>query len=182
MRRPTSGPQTGSITKFSSRPKPADHNAARVRDNQRRHRARVKAYIAELEARLGETKEQLDAAQTKIERLTAEVQALREGCDEDAAQEQQDTAAQSLAVPASDSLGECGGGEMQPASPGESTVACTDAFKAIHQQNLSGLEMADIRSWLEPGFRKGVRQGCGCRVETQLLFALLDHVSSSERG
>ncbi|KAJ6263587.1 hypothetical protein Dda_2155 [Drechslerella dactyloides] len=88
----------GLVSKFSARPRPADHKVVQVRENQRRHRARVKAYIAELEARLGETKEQLDAAVAKVEELTAEVEALRAGSSNDSSVMGRNAATQSLAT------------------------------------------------------------------------------------
>lgn len=57
--------------------KPPDHNANRVRNNQRRHRARVKSRMEELETRLQETNEKLEAALSTISSLKAEVETLR---------------------------------------------------------------------------------------------------------
>jgi hypothetical protein len=61
---------------------------------------------------------------------------------------------------------------------GESTMACRDAYRVIEEQNRSGLGVDDFIDWLKPGFRRALTQGGGRRVNTQLLFALLDHVSS----
>jgi len=63
---------------------------------------------------------------------------------------------------------------------GESTSPCVDAYRVIEQQNFSGLDVAAITRWLKPGFRKAAEKGGGCRVDTQLLFALLDHISSAD--
>lgn len=63
------------VHKFSS--KPPGHDAARQRENQRRHRARVKGRIAELEAALSSTQNKLDDALACIDTLTAEIQRLR---------------------------------------------------------------------------------------------------------
>lgn len=63
------------IHKFSC--KPTGHDAARQRENQRRHRARVKGRIAELEAALSSTQRQLDEALQRVESLTEEVQRLQ---------------------------------------------------------------------------------------------------------
>ena len=63
------------LHKFSC--KPPGHDAARQRDNQRRHRARVKGRIAELEASLSSTQSRLDDALRRIESLTADVQRLQ---------------------------------------------------------------------------------------------------------
>jgi len=61
----------------------------------------------------------------------------------------------------------------------ESTVPCTYASVLIAQQNVRGMDENAIQGWLEKGFRRGKHQGDGCRVETSLLFALLDVISSS---
>ncbi|CAP66907.1 uncharacterized protein PODANS_4_6030 [Podospora anserina S mat+] len=64
-----------SITKFSA--KPPGHDAARQRENQRRHRARVKGRICDLEATLASTQSKLDDALKQIEELHAEISRLR---------------------------------------------------------------------------------------------------------
>ncbi|KAM7199689.1 Glyoxalase/Bleomycin resistance protein/Dihydroxybiphenyl dioxygenase [Rhypophila sp. PSN 637] len=63
------------IHKFST--KPPGYEAARQRENQRRHRARVKSRITDLEAKLEETEARLDEALRRIEELTAEMQRLQ---------------------------------------------------------------------------------------------------------
>ena len=63
---------------------------------------------------------------------------------------------------------------------GESTMTCLDAYGVIKQQNFSGLDVATITNWLKPGFRKAAKPGGACRVDTQLLFALLDYISSCD--
>lgn len=63
------------MDKWSSRS--AQHNANRVRNNQRRHRARVKARTEDLETRLEETNAKLEAALSTIKTLTAEVEGFR---------------------------------------------------------------------------------------------------------
>ncbi|CCC09777.1 hypothetical protein SMACR_03333 [Sordaria macrospora] len=65
------------VHKFSSKLPEAE--AARQRENQRRHRARVKGKIAELENSLADTRERLDAALKHIQEVEAENQRLREG-------------------------------------------------------------------------------------------------------
>lgn len=61
--------------KFSS--KPPEHKATRLRENQRRHRAKVKNRITELEAALATTQSQLHAALERGKELDAEVARLR---------------------------------------------------------------------------------------------------------
>ncbi|KAL2021678.1 hypothetical protein VTK56DRAFT_6770 [Thermocarpiscus australiensis] len=67
------------VRKFSC--KPPGYDAARQRENQRRHRARVKGRIAELEAALFSAQSRLDGALRRIEDLTAEVQRLQHAAD-----------------------------------------------------------------------------------------------------
>ncbi|KAI0120690.1 hypothetical protein BJ170DRAFT_646421 [Xylariales sp. AK1849] len=64
------------IHKWSS--KPPEHNALRLRNNQRRHRARVKRKTEDLETLLSETQSRLDQALVQISRLTAELERLRQ--------------------------------------------------------------------------------------------------------
>ncbi|KAI0406725.1 hypothetical protein F4802DRAFT_92635 [Xylaria palmicola] len=273
----------GLMSRFPARQPSANHNAVRLRDNQRRHRARVKAHTAELEARLAETKARLDAALDEIAHLTSEVESLRR-CQvtEQHANASPDSSARETR--AHSPLGEAapppGEGASQPSRPfgeptmsniagpsvqeratsgepdmsralpavrasspaaaahqlgllgppiqdesprpqcsgncdqdqihvegeahvmqpdilvimmsgrdckglpapqtGESTTPCVDAYKVIEQQNFSRLDVAAMTRWLRPGFRKAAETGGGCRVDTQLLFALLDHISSSD--
>ncbi|KAL2161889.1 hypothetical protein VTH06DRAFT_7673 [Thermothelomyces fergusii] len=63
------------IRRFSC--KPPGHDAARQRENQRRHRARVKSRIAELETALSDAQARLSEALQRIDALAAEVQRLR---------------------------------------------------------------------------------------------------------
>jgi hypothetical protein len=270
------------ISKFSARQPSANQNATRLRDNQRRHRARVKAYTAELEKRLEEAESRLDDALQKIARLTSEVERLRGGhvierqanTDPNSTSRMararsrpptvaplptdgevqslcpfsgpiipgiaslsirggasvggsnvpralqtvhalsQGTAADLPGVPGSPIGGEIprpecssscdqdqkhGVGEAQALQPdvllvmmsgrgcdclpvlqsGESTIPCDTAYKVIEQQNTFGLDAAAITRWLQPGFRKAPGKGVGCLVDTQLLFALLDYITSS---
>ena len=256
---------SGMIRKWST--KPADHKAARLRSNQRRHRERVRCHIAELETRLGETQVRLEKALVHItdlsnELLLAKIHPTRlsdstqldgEGTSNNVAvtrdvtrsspdtsccvscpvresdsipgdqnrppppvyQEsggpvlqtrlfaeesisQEDSAWSSSSILSatyntSDTMslvptlnydaiaetGEQGCFDLAPPSPGKSTTRCRDAYIIIAQQNYRWLEISAIRRWLEPGFRGALVEGDGCRVETDLLFALLDFVSSS---
>ncbi|KAK5062511.1 hypothetical protein LTR84_004584 [Exophiala bonariae] len=65
-----------------------------------------------------------------------------------------------------------------PSFQDESTVLCSHASVLIAQQNIRGMDEIAIRGWLEKGFRRGKHQNEGCRVETSLLFALLDFIST----
>lgn len=64
-------------SKWSSRPKRDD--AARVRENQRRHRDRVKCRISDLERQLAETRKALDEALRANALLISELEAVRSG-------------------------------------------------------------------------------------------------------
>lgn len=61
--------------KWASKPK--HQNATRVRENQRRHRARTKAYIADMERRLAETQASLHDAQKRNAQLISELERLK---------------------------------------------------------------------------------------------------------
>lgn len=57
--------------------KPKEHKAAGIRDNQRRHRAKTKAYIADLERQLAEERMRLDEALVRNSGLMSELEKLR---------------------------------------------------------------------------------------------------------
>ncbi|KAJ4300004.1 hypothetical protein N0V90_005252 [Kalmusia sp. IMI 367209] len=61
----------------------AEHTLSRVRENQRRHRARRKDYIASLEQKLAETEDQLAAARAEIAALRKEKEAHTTECRKD---------------------------------------------------------------------------------------------------
>ncbi|KIW42975.1 uncharacterized protein PV06_06464 [Exophiala oligosperma] len=65
-----------------------------------------------------------------------------------------------------------------PSLQGESTVPCSHTSILIAQQNVRGMDENAIRGWLKKGFRRRKHQDEGCRVETSLLFALLDFIST----
>ncbi|PSS00886.1 hypothetical protein BD289DRAFT_449995 [Coniella lustricola] len=228
--------------------KPADHNATRVRNNQRRHRARVKSRIEELETRLEQTSADLKAALSTIGTLTAELEALRGSAGPSAHHSPQHKPAVAAATASSppttppfsvvqppselkpsqspdvvpifdvgfpfppaeggstDALAfspssrnavlmatptaadetedsaECDCQGLPPSAPGESMMSCDMAFQIVKQQNHSGVEVATIKSWLGPGFRKAVRPGGTCRVETNKLYEILDLITSSREA
>lgn len=75
FRMPVSPPEAY-LSKWSS--KSPKQKAVQIRNNQRRHRAKIKARISALEIELAESQRRLDAAEHRIMVLTAEVNRLRE--------------------------------------------------------------------------------------------------------
>lgn len=67
-------PPSAMISKWSS--KSPNQKATRIRNNQRRHRAKVKAHVSILETGLAESQRRLVAAEHRITELTAEVKRL----------------------------------------------------------------------------------------------------------
>lgn len=63
------------ISRWSSKPK--EQKAARIRENQRRHRAKTKAYIADLERQLAQERTRLDEVLRQNAALTSELERLR---------------------------------------------------------------------------------------------------------
>ncbi|KAH6628158.1 hypothetical protein F5144DRAFT_494420 [Chaetomium tenue] len=235
------------IHKFSS--KPPGHDAARQRENQRRHRARVKGRIAELEELLSASQNRLDDALKRIETLTAEVHQLQHGPSPSSTPSTQTTqqppllepetypelepfdetvngeiAGQTLMdsdatltpptptypetrpttpepspfvtqepptpnpqllseLPASnvplsgfeDSNDDCA--LLPPPSPGESTILCREAYSIIKDRSPPEFDLSTAAEWLLPGFRCAVVPGTGCRVQTHILFAFVDHIT-----
>ncbi|CEJ93525.1 hypothetical protein VHEMI09106 [[Torrubiella] hemipterigena] len=211
-REETSARAAALVTKWSI--KPANHNTTRVRNNQRRHRERIKNRIEYLEAQLAETQAELERARQTIKDLNAKV----EGCSQLSHPGNPTTAAPTstttlhalLHEPAislhspetlictngknsgDPPLGPLLGGtssvngfsgkredqsKMRPPVVGESTTSCEEAFRMLAEQNYAKLDMLAMRSWLEPGFRRGLSDTEGCRVANSLLFALLNHIS-----
>lgn len=193
------------VEKWST--KPADYNTARVRNNQRRHRARVKSHIQDLEMRLEDTSAKLESALSTIASLTAELEALRRGTPVTAGQPRAlaRSTAPTTPIPTScdgndgcnttdvvitycatlpqevisGNTADCDCQGLQSPAPGESTVPCSSAFQMIEQQNYTGVEVTTIRAWLGPGFRKALKPGESCRVESSRLYELLDHITST---
>lgn len=229
MKSKSSPEQSVLMGKWSS--KPADHNAIRVRNNQRRHRARVKSRVEDLEKRLEETSAKLETALSTISGLTAELEVLRRHHQPQPPQSQSwrhctvsespvpelGSASPQLAGPnilqlassrptivagqpslppsepdsslqvyenvgstSQDDGSDCNNCQnLPPPAPGESTMPCSSAFQIIEQQNVNGVEVTAIRAWLGPAFRKALQFGEACRVETNRLYELLDHITSS---
>lgn len=89
------------VRKWPAKPK-ADR-AARVRENQRRHRARTKSYIAELENEVAGMRSRLSEVLERNESLVAELEQLRgqsKGGSPTAVANDRDAAAPSSPVPA----------------------------------------------------------------------------------
>lgn len=242
------------MSKWSA--KPADYNAARLRNNQRRHRKKVRDHIAELESRLSETHLQLDQALSRIAELSEELSRVQRDpvllesseapketlttgskattdvrswlsighgprvaqepdCQHDllaARREEDETKEQTDLTPGLSISSEVSTpsppvlsapwtsnvavqvpelnfevfadfGDQDCCSlplpePGRPTTRCRDAYFVINQQNYKALDSSVIRGWLEPGFRRPISEGDGCRVDTVLLFTLLDWISS----
>jgi len=235
------------IHKFST--KPPGHEAARLRENQRRHRAKVKGRITDLEETLESTQGRLDDALKRIEELTAEVQRLQSsldsshqsspqtgniastsrgpkvgskscstgGCNpnENADSRPEETVSQDDTVLntqntipisdphsttcspptetihtiditnlqlnsqqniADDPNDDCA--LLPPPNPGESTMRCREAYSMIKDRIMPEFDPDLVTEWLKPGFRRATCPGDGCRVQTHILFALVDHITS----
>ncbi|KAF5637994.1 hypothetical protein F52700_4697 [Fusarium sp. NRRL 52700] len=205
------------VTKWTLNPNPT-----RVRDNQRRHRARVKARTESLEAQLNATQQELRAAQARIHELESFLTANRSlfvsgqvelptglgasnsgNCDEPTCcrpiltvtnlgerSRQQDRDENSVApffeITPADVLTSTMFSTVQhydqddqlpPVAAGESTTLCRLAYEIINQHNMTGVESREIEHCLRPGFRRATRMGEGCRVETTILYALIDSIS-----
>ncbi|KAF5252917.1 hypothetical protein FANTH_2242 [Fusarium anthophilum] len=211
MKTPDKNPK---VTKWTLNPNPT-----RVRDNQRRHRARVKARTEFLEAQLSATQQELQAAQVRIHELESFITANRSlfvseqgelpvglgashsGCDEptcyrpilttlDERSRPQDLDKNAVAsfsdIPSTNVLASTMFSTVQhydkddqlpPVAAGESTTLCRLAYEMIEQHNITGVESFDIENCLRPGFRRAARMGEGCRVETTILYALIDRIS-----
>ncbi|KAL5593601.1 hypothetical protein FOBRF1_012703 [Fusarium oxysporum] len=66
---------------------------------------------------------------------------------------------------------------LPPVAVGESTTLCRVAYEIISQHNITGVESSEIEQCLRPGFRRATRGGEGCRVETTILYALIDRIN-----
>ncbi|KAH7151317.1 hypothetical protein DER46DRAFT_614575 [Fusarium sp. MPI-SDFR-AT-0072] len=66
---------------------------------------------------------------------------------------------------------------LPPVAAGESTTLCRVAYEIISQHNTTGVESYEIEQCLRPGFRRATRRGEGCRVETTILYALIDRIN-----
>ncbi|KAK4162955.1 hypothetical protein QBC43DRAFT_320758 [Cladorrhinum sp. PSN259] len=191
------------IVKFST--KPPGHDVARQRENQRRHRARVKEKMVDLEATLSNTQCELETALRQIENLNAEVQRLQslvttpQACNCNNAlsadtsappwgplldhEPEQLRSVSTIATPTDHSSIEDPDNDcplLPPPLAGESTITCRDAYAIIKGRNApSDIDTETVNEWLKSGFRRAIIPGSGCRVETHVLFAFIDHLTST---
>ena len=227
--------------------KTQDHTATRARNNQRRHRARVKARIEGLETELTRSQQELRTARARIAELedllatrgSANAVSGHFSAPEPSCQSitEQSLPARELELLSSD-LGEQGryccplipvnrslghqhhhrsptplpvagiptedpttssslltdqitaspatlslitryghDGRLPLVAPGESTTLCRVAYEIVAQQNITGIDVSDVEQRLWPGFRRETKQGEGCRVNTKVLYALIDSIS-----
>ncbi|KAF2712696.1 hypothetical protein K504DRAFT_371809 [Pleomassaria siparia CBS 279.74] len=188
---PTSTTSTSTPARRKSRVS-AEHTLTRVRENQRRHRARRRDYIHTLEVQLAETELHLEAARREIDGLRAEREGWRDKDGETTPTPPIDPALppsttptlltnpRTRSIPASTpSTGpECSTCATRPLpSPNESTTLCSQAYMLISQQNFRGIDPATIRLWLRQGYRRARRSGEGCTVENGVLMGVLDFIS-----
>ncbi|KAF5595012.1 hypothetical protein FPCIR_4636 [Fusarium pseudocircinatum] len=201
--------KTPNVTKWTLNPNPT-----RVRDNQRRHRARVKARTESLEAQLSLTQQELRAAQARIHELESFITANRplfvseqgelpvglgasnSGNDEPTFKTLNERSGQQdldknvvpsvFEIASTDELASSMFSTVQhydkddqlpSVSPGESTTLCRVAYEIIEQHNMTGVESSEIENCLRSGFRRATRMGEGCRVETTILYALIDRIN-----
>jgi hypothetical protein len=232
--------------------KPHNHNATRVRNNQRRHRARIKTRLESLETELAQSQRELRTAKDRIEELEALLRA-KGSCApnhqfDDPVQNsyytpgqvivEQSLPAQQLGdlssdlsnsgvcrcLPASVNqsaiLQDCGqSSTLSPATSilagdvtianeyatdhsetnmfafsllaqyehnsglplvksDESTTLCRVAFEIVAQQNIASIDPGELERQLWPGFRRETKQNEGCRVDTKVLYAVIDYMSS----
>lgn len=198
------------VTKWSLATTPPSEDAVRVRNNQRRHRQRVKSHIATLEAKVKMLESELSMANGRIEDLTREVETHRQASPSRPLQAnlstQSSTVAPSVLRPtqstlastsvpsersskrlccrrsdfedASDGADVSDRDDLPAAEEGESTTNCETAYDILKQQSAGSLDPETAEQFLRPGYRRALRQGDGCRVQTQLVYGLLDHITS----
>jgi hypothetical protein len=67
---------------------------------------------------------------------------------------------------------------LPPPGAGESTIPCRDAYSIIKARGTpEEVDLSLANEWLKPGFRRAIAPGTGCRVQTHLLFAFVDHIT-----
>jgi hypothetical protein len=58
------------------------------------------------------------------------------------------------------------------------STLCATAEQLVNRYNIRGVDIAEIRRKLRPGFSKGRAPGEGCRVQNNILLQLLDEISN----
>lgn len=152
-------------------------SANRVRENQRRHRARVKAYISDLELRLEKSENRLAQALSQLEEMKRLVH--NRHCEYSCPTKGQDQPLEqrsSLTGPTESQPG-CYNAISDREQPVESTTLCSQAFEMISQQNFRRIDDSVIYENLRRGFRGGEDPAAGCSVNNGVLFAVLDDIT-----
>lgn len=199
----------GVVTSWSLHDTPPSEDAIRVRNNQRRHRERVKSRIADLEANVAALEADLGSANDLIEQLKRENKELRMAKPPQQASQPLPTLHQPTVSPQAlrpltetsnapsatarragddfccrprpgdESHAETSDREDYPAPlDGESTTDCQTAYTLLRQQSAGQLDPETAEQFLRPGYRRAMRQGEGCRVQTHLVYGLLDKITS----
>lgn len=199
----------GIVTSWSLHDTPPSDDAIRVRNNQRRHRERVKTRIADLEAKVAYLETDLRSANDLIEELRRENEALRMTKAPSQPSQQLPSSPQRTVTPQAlrplnetstapssterrvgggfccrpgpgdEADGETSDREDYPAPlDGESTTDCQTAYTLLKQQSAGQLDPETAEQFLRPGYRRAMRQGEGCRVQTHLVYGLLDKITS----
>lgn len=160
--------------RFSST-KPSNHQTLRNRDNQRRHRQRIKDHITNLETQLERTQNDLKSALDRVSQLEDQLATITSNKSQ-ASKEAVLDGLKGTAKTKEDEEDVCA--RLPPPPQDKSTTLCREAYIIIEQQNHRGIDEKALRSWLEPGFHGRIRPNEGCRVDNGILFELLDFISS----
>ena len=173
----------------------AEHTLSRVRENQRRHRARRRDHVASLERKLVEMTKELREVRGEIDVLRAEhalcpirfsrsdnIAAYTPNSLSELAPSLQTTHQFSTPTPSTflldltNAIPPPSPRECPHHDPSESTTLCAQAFVLISQQNFRNLDTETIRVWLAQGLRSAGREGEGCRVVNGVLWGLLEFI------
>lgn len=157
--------------------KSTDHQTIRQRNNERRHRQRVKNHTADLESQLQQTQSRLDLALNRIAELESELALFKPGGHSACIPPEELTLHHGSLEVAHESEDDSYA-LLPPPPAGKSTSLCREAYITIAQHNHKGLDDAFIKRWLESGFHGSLHRGEGCRVDNGLLFRLLDSMIS----
>lgn len=58
------------------------------------------------------------------------------------------------------------------------STLCAVAEQLVNHYNIRGVDIAEIRRKLRPGFSRGRRSDEGCRVQNNILLEVLDEISN----